>query len=417
MSEQEWTIANVPSARLAALREWVALKASETARARTSHLVADALARAEEGSSWPLHMNASASVLPDRASMALPINGVHVMPVFGKGEDVFPFLGDTDSVTEYADDIDADVWVYIGEHTMSDRFIARVMHTMRNEAINRGRNVDWSKRDDVASEARMIAARHMRELLTREDVTRVRDLVRLDKLAGVTEFDIPRLKRCGACAGCVRAREESSASRASRWDIRSCEMPVEAIDSVTPDRIVTRAIWRAASDVTLSTSAVAATKAKYFVPKLIADAVIAEREEADTSPRDNALRYVPEGAAALVRVLVSALEAIGEEDNATSRRRGGSDHEGLSPIAGSILTRIMGTTDSPRGIRTALDHAQSALWPESFGTRQDAAERERMRKREAARTRRTKERHAREHIDAPDPACPVCVPAEAVATP
>lgn len=409
MSEQEWTIANVPSARLAALREWVALKASETARARTSHLVADALARAEEGSKWPLHMNASASVLPDRASMALPINGVHVMPVFGKGEDVFPFLGDTDSVTEYADDIDADVWVYIGEHTMSDRFIARVMHTMRNEAINRGRNVDWSKRDDVASEARMIAARIMRELLTREDVTRVRDLVRLDRIAGVTEFDIPRLKRCGACAGCVRAREESSASRASRWDIRSCEMPVEAIDSVTPDRIVTRAIWRAASDVTLSTSAVAATKAKYFVPKLIADAVIAEREEADTSPRD--LRNVPDGAADLVRVLTSALEAIGEEGNATS------GPGGLSPIAGSILARIMGTTDSPRGIRTALDHAQSALWPESFGTRQDAAERERTRKREAARTRRTKERHAREHTDAPDPSCPVCVPAEALATP
>lgn len=407
MSDQEWTIADIPSARLAALKEWLALKASEAARARTSHLAADALARAKDGSHWPVHMKATESILPDRASMALPINGVHVMPVFGKGEDTFPYLGDTDSVTEYADSIDADIWVYIAEHTMSDRFIARVMHTMRNEAINRGRIVDWSKRDDVASEARMIATKIMRDLLTRDDVTRVRDLVRLDKLAGVTEFDIPRLKRCGACVGCIQAREAGSASRASRWDIRSCTKPMITVDAITPDRILTRAIWRAASDVTLSTSAVAATKAKYFVPKLIADAVIAEREEADTSPVN--LRNVPNGAADLVRVLASALEAIGEDAT--------SGPGGLSPIAGSILARIMGTTDSPRGIRTALDHAQSALWPESFGTRQDAAERERTRKREAARTRRTTERHAREHIDAPDPACPVCVPVEAVATP
>lgn len=388
---REWITADTTRARIATVREWLALRADENRRHLARIPADDATARAKRESAyvWPkVGLRARDSILPDRASLTMPISGVHVLPVFGKGEHTAPYLGSDESVTSYADEASESAWRYVAANTMGDTFAARTMAAMRVKADKDGRPLDRSKRDDVMSEARQIFVNIVMALMTRDDVTHVYgypsarvDTGERDTVGGVAEFLAPRMARCGVCEACTRS------DGVSKWLVNACHAPVSTIDAVTPNRILTRALMRAVADPTQSTSSVYATRAKYFLRHLVADAAITEETNSDPYAGRDALRHTPRDAAALIRFMVAALESVGEEGNATVTK-------GLSPVARSILTRAMGTKDTDQGAETALKRARE-LWPAAHGTRREAQERAQDERKRARDERRNAGKRAR----------------------
>lgn len=407
----EWVVSGTHEARLEAISEWTRLRLAEQERA-AARIARDDAASAVDGMGNAVTTfgmtededeagsialtertvtRKTSAAMADHASDAMPISGVHILPTFGKGEHVAPYIGDRgaadiETVTpEYAD-----AWAYVGTRTMGDGFMARVISVMISEATEHGRPVDHSKREDVASEARMRAADKLAELLTRDDVLlRVSDYPlgsvdtgARDEVGGVAEFLVPRERRCGACDGCRAARDRQSAGRASKWSLLGCESPVMAVDAITPNRVITRAIWQAAADPRQSTSAVYATRAPYL-RKLATD--VQNDVQVNVNGGDDALRYVPDGAAGLVRLMSAVLAITGDAVTVQG---------GLSPAARAILTSAMGTADTPNGAETALRRAR-ALWPSEAGTRREAAHRARVERQVAAtRARRAAAREA-----------------------
>lgn len=386
MAEQsitrDWFV--MPEARRAALADWCGLRAEENRRAVTSHVVSDAVAHAEEASTWPMRVKVSASVLPDHASQVMPISGVHVMPVFGRGEIVAPYVGgrvaqdtETHEVTweAYA------AWGYVAQRTMGDAFMARVMHVMTSEATDNGRPVDWGKRDDVASMARVLFVDSVVELMTREDVYRLPAADGADSVGGIGEWGVSRAFRCGQCKGCKLARESESAARASRYSLKGCEAPRTRVEWLTPSRVLSRAVWRAAGDVTLATSSVYATRSKYLGTL----AALAEQDARVSVDGTDALSHVPAGVADVLRLVAAACAITG--DNVVSH------NGGLSPAARSLLCLVLGAADSKAGTTTAVGRLRAVYTPEN---RRERAE------------RRARERCQRDHAEIFVSSCHYC---------
>lgn len=325
-----WFIANTQCAQRAAIDEWARLRAEESTRTVASQTAQDATERAAE------HGLRMGSALSDHPSRVLSIASPHVGTV---------------TAQDGAEWASVDAWGYVAEHAMSTAFMARVMHIMTSEAREHGRNVDWSKTDDVASEARATFVRMVTEWSARADVYTIRDASSPDNVGGVAEWGIPRDMRCNACEGCQDAPE--TAARASRYNVKGCAAPVTRIDWVTPSRALSRAIWRTASDASLATSAVYATRST-FLARMAEGIAEEERTNSDVMATRDPLAGVPEAAASLIRLIAATCAITG--DDVVYARNGG-----LSPAARTILTMAIGTADTKKGAENGLKRAR-ALW-------------------------------------------------------
>lgn len=302
------------------------------------------------------------SAMADHASRASVLSGVHVVAPFGRGDYVAPMLGD-DVPADHVDAPDADAWAYVAQRMRGDAYGARVLSAVQRQDHERRPWVDYSRTHDVESVARMLAAQDLALILRREDVTRVRvedwgnvdvdgrpvdDYGVIYPLAGAVRFDVPRARRCGECDGCADA-----GARVHRFNLRGCAAPVPAIDTVTPGRVISRAIRRAAADATLATSAVAATRAAQRVALRLAGEALTAGHAPAADASSPILDRAPDDVVSLIRTL-SAVALI--SGDAPISERGAM----AAPVA-DALCLLTGHVTTPWGRREALADIR-AMW-------------------------------------------------------